>query len=60
VCPDLRLRGDYGSPADGGWQNAAYTARRVILVAGPPSLEVTPDLLSQREVMFVGAGVTVL
>lgn len=60
VRPDLRLRGDYDLSADEVWQNAAYTARRVILAAGPLVAEVTPDVLSQREVMVVGAGVTVM
>jgi hypothetical protein len=54
VRPDQRLRGKYESSADEIWQNAVYTARRVVLVAGPPRADVTPGVLSQREVMFVG------
>jgi hypothetical protein len=60
VRPDLRLRGDYDSTADEVWQNAAYTARRVILAAGPPRADITAGVLSEREVMVVGAGVTVM
>jgi hypothetical protein len=60
--PDRQVRGVYDVPADEAWQNEAYTARRVLLVAGPlPPERVSHEgLLRHRDVTLVGATVTVL
>jgi hypothetical protein len=62
VRPDLQLRGVYDVPADETWQNEAYAARRVLLVAGPvpPEKVSHEELLRHRDVTLVGATVAVL
>jgi hypothetical protein len=41
ACPAITLEGRYADAADEQWQNAAYLARNILLLTGPPPTSST-------------------